>query len=65
MTTMMSQMTGVRIVYSAVCSGADKKTLKLGITSLCERNSPVTAQMASNLVTRKMLNFPFDDVIIR
>ena len=48
-----SQITGVSIVYSTVCSGADsKKTPKLCVTGLCEGNSPMTgespAQRASN-----------------
>ena len=54
MGTMASQMTSLKIVYSAVYSGADqKKTLKLRVTGLCAGNSPVTgefsAQMTSNV----------------
>ena len=54
-----SQITGVSIVYSTVCSGADKKkTAKLCVTGyFCEGNSPIIGP-----VTRKM--FPFDDVIV-
>ena len=53
MSVIASQITGVSIVYSAVCSGADKKkTSKLRVTGLCAGNSPVTgefpAQRASN-----------------
>ena len=47
-----SQITSLTIVYSAIYSGADKKTSKLRVTGLCEGNSPVTgefpAQRASN-----------------
>ena len=49
---MASQITTLTIVYSTVCSGADKKTSKLRVTGLCEGNSPMTgefpAQRASN-----------------
>ena len=52
MSAMASQITGVPIVYSAVCSGRSKKTSKLRVTGLCKGNSPVTdefhAQRASN-----------------
>ena len=56
MSAMASQLTGVWIVLSGVCSGPDlrkhKKTSKLRVTGLCEGISPVTgefpAQMASN-----------------
>ena len=53
MSTMASQITGVSIVYSNVCSGADQtKTSKLWVTGLCGGNSPVSgefpAQGASN-----------------
>ena len=52
MSAMASQTTGVSIVYSAVCSGVDKKTPKLRVTGLCEGNSAVTgefpAQRTSN-----------------
>ena len=64
MSAMASQITDVSIVYSTVCSGADKKkTSKLRVTGLCEGKSPVTgefpAQMASNAD-----NVPFHDVIM-
>ena len=43
LSAMASQITGVSIVYSTVCSGPDqKKTSKLRVTGVCEGNSPVT-----------------------
>ena len=52
MGAMLSQITGLMIVYSTVYSAADKKTSKLRVTGLCAGNSPVIgefpAQMASN-----------------
>ena len=42
MSAMASQITGVAIVYSAVCSGGKKKTTKLRFTGLCEGSPPVT-----------------------
>ena len=49
---MASQIISLALVYSAVYSGADKKTSKLRVTGLCARNSRGTgefpAQMASN-----------------
>ena len=52
MSAMVYQITGVSIVYSTVCSGADQRNIKLRVTGLCERNLPVTgecpAQKASN-----------------
>ena len=49
---MASQVTGVSIVYSTVCSGADQRKYQFSVTGLCEGNSPVTgefpAQRASN-----------------
>ena len=36
MSAMASQITGITIVYSTVCSGAGKKTSKLRVTGLCE-----------------------------
>ena len=59
------QITGVSIVYSTVCSDADKKkTSKLHVTGLCERNSPRWLMKSPHKgpVTRKI--FPFDDVIM-
>ena len=42
MSAMASQITGVSIVYSTVCSGADKKTPKPRLTDLCDGNPQVT-----------------------
>ena len=46
MNAMASQITGVSIVYSTVCSNANKKKdpSKLRVTGLCEENSPVTGE---------------------
>ena len=45
MITMTSQITGVLIVYSTVCSGTDqRKTSKFRVTSRYEGNSPVTGE---------------------
>ena len=41
MSAMASQITGVLIAYSTVCS---KKTSKLRVTGLCEGNSPMTGE---------------------
>ena len=53
MSVMASQLTGVSVVYSTVCSPAgQRKTSKVRVIGLCEGNSPVTgefpAQRASN-----------------
>ena len=52
MGAMVSQLTGVSIVYSTDCWGAYEKNIKLRVTGLCEGNSPVIgefpAQRASN-----------------
>ena len=43
---MASQITGVLIVHSTVCSGADgRKHKKFRVTGLCEGNSPVTCEI--------------------
>ena len=43
MSVMSSQITGVSIVNSTVCSGADqRKYQKLCVTGPCEANPPVT-----------------------
>ena len=42
MNAMVHQTTGVSIVYSTACKS--KKTSKLRVTGLCERNSPVTGE---------------------
>ena len=60
MSAMVSQITGVSIAYSTVCSGADKSSVSLAFVGGIRRwpaNSPHKGP-----VTRTM--FPFDDVII-
>ena len=65
MGTMASQITGVTIVHSADCSGADqKKTSKLRVTGLCDRKSPVTGEFLAQSATNAE-NVPFDDVITK
>ena len=44
MRMMASKITSLTIVYSAVYSGANKKTSKLRVTGLGEGNSPVTGE---------------------
>ena len=45
MSTMASQITGISVIYSTVCSGVgQKKSSKLSVTGLCEGNSPVTGE---------------------
>ena len=45
---MVSQITGVTIVYSTVCLVADQvKTSKLRVTGLCEGNSPLIDEFPS------------------
>ena len=45
MSAMASQITGVYVVYSTVCSGVDQgKQGKIRVTGLCEANSPVTGE---------------------
>ena len=49
MTAMASQITGVSIVCSTVCSGADqRKQQSSAIRALCEGNPPVTSQRVCN-----------------
>ena len=52
MMAMASQITGVLIVYSTVCSGAHQRNIKLRVTGLCEGNSTLAggfpSQRASN-----------------
>ena len=59
MSAMASLITGVTIIYPTVCSGADKK--KLRVTGLHERNWLVNSPHKWP-ITRKM--FPFDYVIM-
>ena len=65
MSTMVSQINGVSIVCSTVCSGADKKTKHESSASLAfvrgNRRSPIHSPH-KDPVTQKM--FEFDDVII-
>ena len=44
MEAMASQITGVSVVYSNVCSDSDKKKSNHSVTGLYERNSPVTGE---------------------
>ena len=48
MSAMVSRITSVSIVYSTVCSGADKKTSKIRVTGLCVGNSPVTGELPTH-----------------
>ena len=62
---MASQITGVSIVYSTVCSGADQRKHQSSKSLACVRGihrSPVSSPHKGP-VTRKM--FPFDDVIMK
>ena len=65
MSVMASQVTGVSIVYSAVClfRHRSKKTAKLRVTGLCEGNSPVTGEFPTQMASNAEM-FPFDDVIM-
>ena len=53
MGAMASQITGVSIVCSTVCWGADLENIKLRVTGLCDGNPPITggfpSQRASNV----------------
>ena len=64
MTTMVSQITSLTVVYSTVYSDAHQsKTSKLRVTGLCVVNSPGPVNSPhKGSVTRKM--FLFDDVIM-
>ena len=55
MSAMASSITGISILYSAVCSGGDTKTWKLRVTGLGKGKSPVTGDPCKGSVTRKML----------
>ena len=63
MSAMTYQITGVSIVCSTICSGANWfKKSKFRVTGLCEGNLTVTGGFPSQgPVTRNM--FPFDDII--
>ena len=63
MIAMACEITGLRIVYSSVCSGAYQRK-QFRLTGLCAGNSQVTGEFpAQRAVMRKM--FPFDDVIMK
>ena len=53
MSAMAYKITSKSTVFSAVCSGAHKKNIKLRVPDLCGGNPPVTASNAEK--------FPFDD----
>ena len=68
MSTMGSQITGILIVYSTVCSGVlivystvcsgrSKKTPKIRVTGLCEGNSPVTGEFPAVIPPNPVLVF--------
>ena len=61
MRTMASQITGVSIVYSTVCSGADQS--KLRATGLSEGTSPVTGQFPEQKTSNGKMR-PLGDVIL-
>ena len=46
MSTMVSHFTGIRIVYSTVCSGAGQRKHQSSVSlAVCEGNSPVTGEL--------------------
>ena len=52
MSAMASLITGVSIVYSTVCSGADKKKIsKLRVTGFIEGDSPVNGEFPAENVS--------------
>ena len=64
MSAMASQITSLTIIYSTIYSRRrSKKTSKLRVTGLCERNSPVTGEFPSQRASKWEM-FPFDDVIM-
>ena len=64
MSAVVSQITGVSIVYSTVClDRRSKKASKLRATGLCEGNSPVTGELPAQRASNAEI-FPFDDVIM-
>ena len=62
MSAMASQITGVSIVYSTVCSGADQRKHQSSASLAFVRGSTIGRRIPRK-VTRKM--FPFEDVIMR
>ena len=64
MNAIVSQITGVSIVCSAVCSGAEKiKPSTLRVTSLCEGNSLVIGEFSAQRASDAE-QFLLDDVIM-
>ena len=62
MSMMASEITGVSVVYSTICSVTETKS-KCHVTGHCEGNLLVTGEfLTQRAVTLKM--FPFDDVIM-
>ena len=51
MSAMTSQITGVSIVFSNVCSCTDHRKHQSSVTGLCEGNSPVTGDFPSQRAT--------------
>ena len=65
MSTMVSQITSLMIVCSAIYSmGRSKKTSKLHVTGLCEGNSPLTGEFPAQRASNAEKMFSFDDVIM-
>ena len=64
MSVVASQITGVSIVYSNVCSGADQRKYQGSVSLIFVRgiHRSLMNSMHKGPVTRKM--FPFDDVIM-
>ena len=65
MSAMTSQITGVSVVYSTICSGADQRKYQSSVSLVLLREihrSPVNSPHKGP-VTPKML--PFDDVIMQ
>ena len=61
----VSQITSLKIVYSAVYSDADKKkTSKLCVTGLCAGNSSSIGEFPAQMASNAEKKFPFDDVIM-
>ena len=61
---MVSQITSLTIVYSAIYSGTDQsKQSELRFTGLCGGNSPVTGEFPAQRASNGEM-FPFDDVIM-
>ena len=52
MSTMVSQIASLTIVYSTVYSGADQKISKLRVTGLCAGHSPETGELPAQRASR-------------